>query len=98
MRLIQHAGENLDLLAAAVAEHDAEIGLSFDGDGDRLGVLTKGGKLLSGDQVLLLFARALLLEHKGATIIADIKTSRYLLDAIRDYGGNPVLGAKWGIR
>ena len=85
--------ENLDLLAAAVAEHDAEIGLSFDGDGDRLGVLTKGGKLLSGDQVLLLFARALLLEHKGATIIADIKTSRYLLDAIRDYGGNPVLGA-----
>ena len=55
--------------------------------------LTKNGKLLNGDQVLLLFARALLLEHKGATIIADIKTSRYLLDAIRNYGGNPVLGA-----
>ena len=85
--------ENLDLLAAAITEHNAEMGLSFDGDGDRLGVLTKNGKLLNGDQVLLLFARALLLEHKGATIIADIKTSRYLLDAIRNYGGNPVLGA-----
>ena len=85
--------ENLNLLATAVAEHQAELGLSFDGDGDRLGVLTQDGRLLGGDQVLLLFARALLMEHPGATIIADIKTSRYLLEEIRRYGGTPVLGA-----
>ena len=84
--------ENLGLLAAALAESKAAFGLCFDGDADRLGVLARNGRLILGDELLLLYARAVLAEHPGATVVCDIKTSRSILRAIEAAGGRPVLG------
>ena len=83
--------ENLAELIALVRSGDAELGLAFDGDGDRLGVVTKGGDIIYPDRQLMLFARDVLKRQRGATILFDVKCSQRLAPLIRDAGGVPLM-------
>jgi phosphomannomutase/phosphoglucomutase len=83
--------ENLQDLIAALAKSDAELGLAFDGDGDRLGVVTKSGKIIYPDRQLMLFAADVLERNPGAEIIFDVKCTRNLFPWIRKHGGKPLL-------
>jgi len=83
--------ENLQMLKAVVHATGAEIGLAFDGDGDRLGVVTAGGNIIYPDRQIMLFARDILARHPGGKIIFDVKCSQRLPVAIREAGGVPVL-------
>lgn len=83
--------ENLEDLIAAVAEERANLGIAFDGDGDRIGIIDGAGKVLWGDQILMLLAREVLAERPGATIIADVKASQALFDEIARLGGQPLM-------
>ncbi len=82
---------NMKDLTEAVLEHKAALGIAFDGDGDRVGVVDDSGRLLFGDQLMMLFSRDLLAREKGVTIIADVKASQGLFDDIAAHGGNPVM-------
>ncbi len=81
--------ENLADLIAAVRQHGADIGLAFDGDGDRLGVIGSEGEILWPDRLLMLFAMDILGRNPGAEIIYDVKCSKHLTKIIRDFGGSP---------
>lgn len=83
--------ENLHDLIEALACGSSEIGLAFDGDGDRLGVVTKDGKIIYPDRQLLLFAEDVLKRVPGATIIYDVKSTRNLASWISERGGEPLL-------
>ena len=83
--------ENLQDLIACLRRSDAEIGLAFDGDGDRLGVVTKDGRIIWPDRQLILFARGVLAEVPGAQIIFDVKCSRHVAAQIRAHGGVPTM-------
>jgi phosphomannomutase/phosphoglucomutase len=83
--------ENLADLQRALRDTDAEIGLAFDGDGDRLGVVTKDGQIIWPDRQLMLFARGVLAEQPGAQIIYDVKCSRHVGREIRRCGGQPLM-------
>ncbi len=82
---------NLEQLKAAVADAGCDLGIAFDGDGDRIGVIDGMGRVLWGDQLLVLWAGALLDEQPGATVIADVKASRVFFDEVRRMGGTPVM-------
>ena len=82
---------NLVDLIAALKTSDAEIGLAFDGDGDRLGVVTKDGTIIYPDRQLMLFADDVLSRNPGAEIIFDVKSTRNLFGWIRARGGRPLL-------
>jgi phosphomannomutase/phosphoglucomutase len=83
--------ENLEDLIRCLRETDAELGLAFDGDGDRLGVVTKDGQIIWPDRQLMLFARGVLAEQPGAEIIFDVKCSRHVAAQIRAHGGKPTM-------
>jgi len=83
--------ENLAELARLVQTGDAELGLAFDGDGDRLGVVTKSGQIVYPDRQLMLFARDVLKRQRGATIIFDVKCSQQTAPVIRAAGGVPLM-------
>ncbi len=83
--------ENLVELIATVASTGADLGLAFDGDGDRLGVVTREGQIVFPDRQLMLFARDVLSRNKGATIIYDVKCSQALAPLIRKAGGKPLM-------
>jgi phosphomannomutase/phosphoglucomutase len=83
--------ENLQDLVRALRETDAEIGLAFDGDGDRLGVVTKDGHIIYPDRQMMLFARGVLQAKPGAEIIFDVKCSRHLAREIAAHGGRPIM-------
>lgn len=83
--------KNLMDLIHNVKTTDSEFGLAFDGDADRLGVVTKNGEVIYPDRQLLLFADAVLKENPGATIIFDVKSTRYLFDWISSRGGHPLI-------
>lgn len=83
--------ENLEALRARVLETGAEVGVAWDGDGDRLGVIDDRGEILWGDRLLVLFARALLREHPGATILGEVKCSETLYADIAAHGGRPIV-------
>jgi phosphomannomutase/phosphoglucomutase len=83
--------ENLQDLIQALARNDSEIGLAFDGDGDRLGVVTKNGNIIYPDRQLMLFAADVLSRNPGAEIIFDVKSTRNLFAWIREHGGKPTL-------
>jgi phosphomannomutase len=83
--------ENLADLIRTVQNTDAEIGLAFDGDGDRLGVVTKDGQIIYPDRQLMLFATDVLTRNKGGTIIFDVKCTQRLAPTIRDAGGKPLM-------
>lgn len=83
--------KNLQDLIAALKTGEAEIGLAFDGDGDRLGVVTKSGKIIYPDRQLMLFAEDVLKRNPGAEIIFDVKSTRNLFNWIRQRGGKPLM-------
>lgn len=82
---------NLQDLIAAVQQQDCDLGLAFDGDGDRLGVVTRSGEIIWPDRQLMLFARDVLERNPGATIIYDVKCSRYVAQEVRAAGGEPLM-------
>lgn len=82
---------NLEAMIKAVKEHQADLGLAFDGDGDRLGIVDNNGKIIWPDRVLMLFAEELLSREPGATIIYDIKCTRDLDEIIKKAGGVPLM-------
>jgi phosphomannomutase/phosphoglucomutase len=79
-----------DLIAAVQAQH-ADLGLAFDGDGDRLGVVTSDGRIIWPDRVLMLYAMDILDRNPGGQIIYDVKCTRFLDSIIRDHGGTPLM-------
>ena len=83
--------ENLAQLQACVLENGCDLGIAFDGDGDRIGAVDGQARVLWGDQLMLLFARDILKDHPGATIIADVKASQVLFDEIARAGGRPLM-------
>ncbi|MDR0634759.1 MAG: phosphomannomutase/phosphoglucomutase [Azoarcus sp.] len=83
--------ENLRDLIRVLAEGDAELGLAFDGDGDRLGVVTRGGEIIYPDRQLMLFAADVLTRVPGGEIIYDVKCTRNLAGWIRERGGKPTM-------
>ncbi len=83
--------ENLQDLIRALRDTDAEIGLAFDGDGDRLGVVTKDGQIIYPDRQLMLFAEDVLSRNPGAEIIFDVKCSRNVAAHVRRHGGRPTM-------
>jgi len=82
---------NLQQLIAEVAKRKADIGIAFDGDADRIGVVDNTGAILFGDQLMVVLARDVLKQHPGATIIADVKASQVLFDEIGRAGGNALM-------
>ncbi len=82
---------NLQDLIAALKDNDSELGLAFDGDGDRLGIVTRDGKIIYPDRQLMLAAADVLQRNPGAEIIFDVKSTRNLFGWIRDHGGKPLL-------
>lgn len=83
--------ENLRDLIATLKKGDAEIGLAFDGDGDRLGVVTRQGKIIFPDRQLMLFAADVLQRNPGAEILFDVKCTRSLAPWIREHGGKATM-------
>ena len=83
--------ENLADLQAAVAKHHADIGLAFDGDADRLGVVTDTGEIIWPDRILMPLAEEVLTRHPGAAVVYDVKCSRHLTQLIERLGGQPIL-------
>ena len=83
--------ENLVDLISAVKHYKADVGLAFDGDGDRLGVIDDQGKIIWPDRQMMLFAREILTIKPGAEIIFDVKCSSHLAEQITKYGGRPLM-------
>jgi phosphomannomutase len=83
--------KNLEQLRVAVQQEGCDLGVAFDGDGDRIGVIDCRGRILWGDQLLLIFAEEVLADQPGATIIADVKASQVLFDEVERLGGKPLM-------
>ncbi len=83
--------KNLDQLKALIQEKNCDLGFAFDGDGDRIGVVDGQGRVLWGDQIMVLAAREVLADEPGATIIADVKASQAFVDEIERLGGKPLI-------
>ncbi len=83
--------KNLEQLIAAVREQGADLGIAFDGDADRIGVVDDKGEMLFGDQLLVVLARDVLKSYPKGTIIADVKASQVLFDEIAKAGGTPLM-------
>jgi phosphomannomutase / phosphoglucomutase len=83
--------ENLAELINAVKQNNADVGIAFDGDGDRLGVVDSNGKIIWPDRQMMLFAKDVLAGKPGSEIIYDVKCSRHLPDQIIKYGGRPLM-------
>jgi phosphomannomutase/phosphoglucomutase len=85
--------KNLIALKAKVLETGAELGIGLDGDGDRIGVVDENARVVHGDRLLAIFARAVLAEKPGAAIIGDVKCSHLLFQDIARHGGRPIMSA-----
>jgi phosphomannomutase len=85
--------ENLMQLQEAVAGKRCDLGIAFDGDGDRIGIVDSQGRIMWGDQLMVVLAREVLVRHPGAPILADVKASQVLFDEIARMGGRPVMAA-----
>jgi phosphomannomutase len=83
--------KNLEQIIAEVAREKADLGIAFDGDGDRIGVVDDEGHILFGDQLMIVLSRDVLKSKPGGTIIADVKASQVLFDEIAKAGGNPLM-------
>jgi phosphomannomutase len=82
---------NLEDLKAAVRDERCDLGLAFDGDGDRIGVVDESGEVIWADQLLLFLAHEVLEQRPGAAVVADVKSSRVLFDGVAALGGRPVI-------
>ncbi|HKJ82802.1 MAG TPA: phosphomannomutase/phosphoglucomutase [Mariprofundaceae bacterium] len=78
-------------ISRTVVDHGADLGIAFDGDGDRIGIVDEAGKIVWGDMMLLLLARAVLAQHPGATIISEVKCSQHMYNDIARHGGNGIM-------
>ncbi|MGH9949863.1 MAG: phosphomannomutase/phosphoglucomutase, partial [Pyrinomonadaceae bacterium] len=83
--------ENLSDMIAAVRETNADIGIAFDGDGDRIGLTDETGRIIWGDELMILLSRSVLAEMPNSTIIAEVKCSQTLFDDIAEHGGKPLM-------
>ncbi|MEA1938093.1 MAG: phosphomannomutase/phosphoglucomutase [Pseudomonadota bacterium] len=83
--------DNLVTLQKTIADKNCDLGIAFDGDGDRIGVVDETGRIICGDQLLAIYAAEVLEDVPGATIIADVKTSKALFDEITRLGGHPLM-------
>lgn len=83
--------KNLDHLKRAVLENQAELGIAFDGDADRIGAVDENGNVIWGDMLLLIYAREILSRKPGATFIGEVKCSQVLYDELKKLGGNPIM-------
>jgi phosphomannomutase/phosphoglucomutase len=83
--------ENLDDLIQAVKQHKADVGIGYDGDADRIGAIDEQGNVLWGDRLLVVYARDILAEKPGSTIISEVKSSQSLYDDIAKQGGRPIM-------
>jgi len=83
--------ENLTGIIQLVKEKKADVGIAYDGDADRIGVITDEGKIVRGDELLLLFSRSILKENPGAAIIGEVKCSQTLYDDIAQKGGRGIM-------
>ncbi len=83
--------ENLVRLKELVDEKEADLGIAFDGDADRIGVVDKEGNIIWGDQLMIIFSRDILSRNPGATIIGEVKCSQVLYDDIKKQGGTPIM-------
>jgi phosphomannomutase/phosphoglucomutase len=83
--------ENLSVLRERVLEEGADMGIAFDGDADRLGVVDERGEIIWGDRILIILARALLRSNPGATVISEVKASRLFFSEVEKAGGRPVM-------
>ena len=83
--------ENLQDCIKAVKESNADLGIAFDGDGDRIGIVDENGRIIWGDELMILLSREVLKENPGATIIAEVKCSQNLFDDIEKHGGKPIM-------
>jgi len=83
--------ENLEQLRDVVLKEGCDLGIAFDGDGDRIGVIDGEGEILWGDQLMVVWSAEILAANPGATIIADVKASQVLFDQIAEMGGNPIM-------
>ena len=82
---------NLKSLIAKVKETDGDVGIGFDGDADRIGVVDKEGRIIWGDQLMIIFSRDLLKKYPGAKIIGEVKCSQVLYDDIEKHGGKAIM-------
>ncbi|MEE9275376.1 MAG: phosphomannomutase/phosphoglucomutase [bacterium] len=82
---------NLQDLIAAVRESGAEAGIAFDGDGDRIGVVDSSGRVILGDELLILYSAPILARRPGEAVVFDVKCSSRLIEAVRRMGGRPVM-------
>ena len=83
--------KNLETLISKVAESSADLGIAFDGDADRIGVVDQEGRIVWGDQLMIIFSRDLLSRHPGGKIIGEVKCSQVLYDDIQKHGGQPIM-------
>jgi phosphomannomutase len=83
--------KNLDHLKALVADKQLDFGIAFDGDGDRIGAVDGKGRVIWGDQLLMILAEPVLQELPGATLIADVKASQTFFDRVAELGGQPLM-------
>lgn len=83
--------ENIKDLIARVKSESASLGIGYDGDADRIGVVDEDGDVVWGDRLMIIFARDILEKNPGATIIGEVKSSQTLYDDIRAHGGNPIM-------
>lgn len=83
--------ENLEDLRRLVAEKNLDFGVAFDGDGDRIGAIDGEGRIIWGDQLLMIYAEDLLARRPGSTVIADVKASGALFDRVSELGGEPLM-------
>lgn len=82
---------NLRAVRDAVREHKADLGIAFDGDGDRIGIVDEKGSIIWGDMLLLLLSLHLLKKYPGSTIISEVKSSQHMYDNIAAHGGKPIM-------
>jgi phosphomannomutase/phosphoglucomutase len=90
--------ENLQDLVEKVKQENADLGIAFDGDGDRIGVVSQSGEIIPADKLLMIFARDVIAQNPGADVIFDIKCSYFLNEIINESGGRPIMcksGHSW---
>jgi phosphomannomutase/phosphoglucomutase len=83
--------ENMRALIRTIAEHRAELGIAFDGDADRIGVVDARGRIIWGDELMVVYARDVLARNPGATIVSEVKCSQRLYDDVARHGGNGIM-------